>query len=101
MLLFALPGYFADEERSHLLDVQRGLLGLAHPLNDGRERIELWPQQADHEVVVILVQSVASEADVVAQPRLAEGAANAAMLQQDDALLVRRQPFEGAGPPQG
>src|SRR5690606_19829825 len=77
-----------------------GLLGLAHALDDQAERVKLRPQQSDDKVVVVLVQAVAGEANVVTIARFAEGPADAAVLHQDGALLLRRKLLEAAGAPQ-
>src|SRR5215217_7949441 len=63
--LYALPERAADEERSQPFQVQRGLLRLPHRLDQRRERIQILADQADDEVVVVLVETVAREADVV------------------------------------
>src|ERR1700694_327488 len=62
-----LPHRPANEERTHLLDVLRGLRGLAHGLHACRERIESGPHQPDHEIVVVLVQTETREADVLSE----------------------------------
>ena len=99
-LAHVLPQRPADKERPQPLQVQRRLLGLAHALHDRRQRVQLRPQQPDHEVVVVLVQPVARQPDVRAVARPAIGVADAAVLHQDRALLRRRQLLERPRPPQ-
>ena len=62
--------------------------------------MQLVPEQPDHEVVVVLVEPVAGEPDVVAEPGPAERPPDAGVLHQDHILLVARQPFERTRPPQ-
>src|SRR4051812_39649933 len=95
-----LPGNPADEERAQPVEVQRRLLGLPHALDDHRERLQLRADETDHEVVVVLVQSVTGKADVVAEPCAAEGLADSRVLHQDDILFVARKPLERTRAPQ-
>ena len=65
---WCLPHAPPDEERPEPLEMERGLLRLAHPLDDDRERMQLASEQADDEVVVVVIEAVAREPDVVAEP---------------------------------
>ena len=58
-------------------------------------------QDPDDEVVVVLGEAVAGQADVVRHPGLPEGLADAAVLGEDGALLLLGKLLEGAGPAQG
>ena len=93
----ALPRDPADEERPETLEMERRLLRLAHPLDDDRERVQLGPEQADDEVVVVAVEPVAREPDVVAEPGSAEGHPDAPVLHEDRVLLAARELLERAG----
>ena len=84
----ARPPFPTNEERSESLEVQRGLLRLAHALDDDRQRMQLRPEEADDEVVVVAVEAVAGEADVVAEACAAEGHPDPAVLHQDRVLLA-------------
>src|SRR5207249_9704868 len=96
----ALPDRTADEERSEPLEVQRGLLRLAHRLHDRREWIQLLPDQSDDEVVVLFVEAVARQADVVRVVAGPERHADGAVLGENHPLLFRRELREPAAPPQ-
>src|SRR5262249_27496958 len=91
-----LPRHSADEERTEVLEVERGLPGLPHALDDDRERVELGPEEPDDEIVVVPVEPVAREADVVAEPGATERHPDAAVLHQDRVLLLPRQALERA-----
>src|SRR5437764_4594236 len=93
----ALPERVAHEEGAERLEVLRGLRGLSHGLDEVRERMELAPDEADDEVVVVDVEPVAGEADVVGEVGVAVGATQDAVLADDRALLLGRQPCEGSG----
>ncbi len=77
--------------------MERGLLGLAHALDNRREGEKLRPNQPDDKVVVVLVQPMTDKPDVIAQFRLALGAANPAVLHQDHVLLLRAQLLKRPG----
>ena len=77
--------------------MERCLFGFAHALDNSRERVEGWPQQPDHKIVIVFIEPMTSQANIVAQPRAPKGAPNAAVLHQDNALFFRRQAFERAG----
>src|SRR5262245_24468959 len=96
----ALPDHAADEERAEAFKVQRGLLRPPHFLNDGRQRKEIFPDQADHEIVVLFVETVACQANVVRVVSSTERHADPAVLREDDALLLRRQLRKTSAPPQ-
>ncbi len=81
--------------------MERGLLGLAHPLNDARQRVQFRPQQGDDKVVVMLVQPVTGQPNIIAQANPAKGATDTAMFHQDDILFLWRKLFKGAGAAQG
>src|SRR3989475_12666992 len=93
----ALPERVTDEERPERLDVLRGLGRLPHGLHEVRERMELAAHEADDEIVVVDVEPVAGQADVVGEVGVAVGAAQHAVLPDDRALLLRREPAEGTG----
>jgi hypothetical protein len=63
---------------------------LAHALHDRGEREQLLPDQADDEVVVALVETVAGEPNIVRVIGDAERHADRAVFGEDDTLLVRR-----------
>ena len=90
----------ADEERAQAIEVERGLLRLAHGLDDRRQREQLLADEADHEVVVVAVEAMAGEADIVRQIGGAEGHADGAVLGEDGALLFGRELRETAAAPQ-
>src|SRR5262245_24520782 len=90
----ALPRHSPNEERAESFEVERGLLRLAHALDDDRERMQLRPEQPDDEVVVVAVEPVASEADVVAETGAAERHADPPVLHQDRVLLAPRELLE-------
>src|SRR5262245_63534660 len=98
--LRALPDGSSDKKWPEALEIQRRLLRPAHRLHDRRQRIEILPEQADDEVVVVLVEAVAREADVVGIVADAERHADCAMLGEDDALLLGGQLGELAAPAQ-
>jgi len=85
----------ADEERTERLqycEVSR--------LPHRRTRwtaVQLAADEADDEIVVVDVEAVAGQADVVGEVRVAVGAAQDAVLADDRALLLGREPAEGAG----
>src|SRR3954463_9487208 len=83
----ALPDGPAHEKRPEPLEIERRLLRLPHRLDDRRERKQLFSEQADDEVVVVLVEPMTGRADVVRETRGAEGHADGAVLREDDALL--------------
>src|SRR4051812_39928689 len=89
-----LPYGPPDEEGPEAIEMERGLLRLPHPLDDHREWMQLSSEQADHEVVVVLVEAVAGQAHVVAEPGAAECAPDARVLHEDHALLLARQSLE-------
>jgi hypothetical protein len=60
--------------------------------------VQLGPDEADHEVVVELVEPVAGEPDVVPEPRPAERGPDAAVLHQDPVLLLPRELLERPRP---
>ncbi len=93
----ALPRHSPHEERPESLEMERRLLRLAHPLDDDRERVQLGPEQADDEVVVVAIEAVAGEPDVEAEPGAAERHPDAAVLHEDRVLLAPRQLLERAG----
>src|SRR4029079_15320298 len=97
----ALPRHPPHEERPQALEVERGLLRLAHALDDDREWVQLRAEQPDDEVVVVAVEAMAGEADVVAEPRAPEGHPDAAVFHQDRVLLSLGEWLEGAGTAQG
>ena len=55
----------------------------------GIQRVEVGSDEANHKVVVVLVQSVAGQTNVSAVASAPVGLANAAVLHQDGALLLR------------
>ena len=91
-----LPDGAADEERAETVEVERGLLRLAHRLDDGGQREEILADQADDEVVVVAVEAVAGQPDVVRVVGGAERHADRAVLGQDRPLLLLRQLGEAA-----
>src|SRR3954463_13360828 len=60
-----LPDDAADEKGTETVEVKRGLLRLAHRLDNGRERKQILADESDDEVVVVAIEAVAREADVV------------------------------------
>ena len=84
-----MPDDAADEERAEPVEVERGLLRLAHRLDDGGEREQLLADQPDDEVVVVAVEPVAGEPDVVRVIGGAERHADRAVLGENRALLFR------------
>src|SRR5712692_7568925 len=92
----ALPERVTDEEGAERLDVLRGLDGLAHGLDQVRERMEVLAHDTDDEVVVVDVEPVAGEADVVGEVGVAVGVAEHAVLADYLALLLPREPRESA-----
>src|SRR5436190_7544970 len=98
--LGALPDDPPDEKRSEPFEVQRRLLRGPHHLYDRRERVEILPDEADDEVVVVLVEAVARQPDVVRVVAGAERHADGAVLGENDALLLGRQLRELAAPAQ-
>src|SRR6266849_497463 len=92
----ALPERVADEERAERLDVLRGLDGLPHGLHEVRKGMEVAAHETDDEIVVVDVEPVAGEADVVGEVGVAVGVAEHAVLADDLALLLPREPREGA-----
>src|SRR6185503_4333926 len=83
-----LPRGTPYEERSQAVEVLRGLLGLAHLLHDGRQRVQVRAQEADDEVVVVLVEAVAGEAHVVGVAACAVTLRERAVLGEDAALVI-------------
>src|SRR6185503_7125539 len=79
----ALPDDSSHEERPEPFHVQRRLLRLPHRLHDGRERKQIFSNKAHDEVVVVLVQAVAREADIVCQVRGAVRHPNGAVFGED------------------
>src|SRR5579859_2625815 len=82
-LLWRLPNSPTHEKRPESVQVHRRLLRLSHGLDDGRERIQIFPKETDHEVVVVLVQPVAGQSDVVGVVAGAKRHSNCAMFGQD------------------
>src|SRR4051812_31647701 len=91
----ALPAGLADEEGAELFDVLRRLLRLAHLLDALGQRRQLLADQADDELVVVLVQAVAGDADVVGRVGRAEGHADGGVLVEDLALFGGLEDREG------
>ena len=90
----ALPGHLADEERPETIEILGSLLGLAHLLHDGGERVQVRPQQADDEVVVVLVEAVTREPYVGREAGEAETLPDRAVLTEDLPLLYLGQGLE-------
>src|SRR5881394_1574807 len=88
----ALPDRLADEEWPQAVEVLRGLLGLAHLLHDRGERMQPRAEQADDEVVVVLVETVACEPHVGRVARVA--VRERAVLGEDLTLVLGRQRLE-------
>ncbi|MDE0361740.1 MAG: hypothetical protein OXI74_11275, partial [Rhodospirillaceae bacterium] len=59
-----MPSCAAYEEGAEAVEVLGGLFGLAHFLDYGGEGEQVRSEEADDEVVVVLVESVAGQADV-------------------------------------
>jgi len=83
-----------DKERSHLLDEARRLPRATHCLDAGRERKEFFADQADDEIVIVLVNAEARQANVVRVSGLAEAVSDPAVLAQDRGLFLGRQRVE-------
>ena len=83
-----LPDGLADKERPDLAEVLRRLPRLAHPLDDGRERIQRLAQEPDDEVVVVRIKAVTRQADVVRVVGATIGTSDASVFHQDGALFV-------------
>src|SRR5882724_12798550 len=96
-----LPDRLSHKKWSHLLDVLRSLPRSPHGLHARRKRIQLLADQADHEVIIVLVQTEAGEPDIGREAGLAECVADLAVLAQDGRLLLRRQRVKCARPAQG
>ena len=95
------PHRAADEERADARQILRGLDGRTHGLDQGGERAEILADQTDDEVVVGLVEAVASQADIRGETGFAEPPADDAVLLEYLLLLRARQAREGAGAAQG
>src|SRR5882757_4388848 len=78
-LTLFLPHSPADEERPHLLHIERCLLRLAHRFDAFGKRIQILPNQADHEVVVVGIEPVTGQPDVVHVTRVPERVPDPAM----------------------
>src|SRR4051812_27838439 len=85
-----LPDRAADEERTQAVEVERGLLRLAHRLDHRGQGKQLLADQADDEVVVVAIEAMARQAYVVRQVSCPERHADRAVLCQDRALLLVR-----------
>src|SRR5262249_18063115 len=96
-----LPDCTADEERAETIEIERGLLSLAHCLDDRRQRKELFADESDDEVVVVAIEPVTGQTDVVNEIRRAKRDPERAMFGEDLPLLVFRKTREAAAPPQG
>src|SRR6476661_3689586 len=86
--LLCLPDCFSYKKWSHLLDVLRSLPRSPHGLHARRKRIQLSADQADHEVIIVLVQAEAGETNVGRETGLAERMADFAVLAQDGRLFL-------------
>src|SRR5450432_819912 len=93
-------GRAAHEKWPHLRDELGRLPRAAHGLHHVRQRVEIFADQADHELVVIGVEPMASEAHVVGEILRAVGFADARVLTHDAAALARLDALERAGAPQ-
>src|SRR4051794_24606155 len=82
-----LPDRAADEKGAEPVEVERGLLGFAHRLHDGREREQLLADETDDEVVVVAIEAVTGQTDVVRVIAGTEGHPDRAVLREDRALL--------------
>ena len=89
----------SDEERSHLLDVLRGLHRATHRLHDMRERMKLRTDQSNQKLVVIGVEAVTGEPHVVREVLFAVRPSNGGMLTKDAALLSPLELLERTGAP--
>ena len=61
------------------------------------QRMELAADEADDEIVVVQVEAMAGQTDVVGQIGVAVGAAQDAVLPNNRALLLGREPAEATG----
>src|SRR6187401_820595 len=81
----------ADEKRAEPIEVERGLLSLSHHLNDCGEGVQILSDQANDEVVVVAIESVARQTDIVDVVCGTELHSDLAVLGQDRPLLLGRQ----------
>src|SRR5437868_238265 len=94
------PRNAPDEERAELLDELGRLAGFSHRLHDVRERVQVFADEADHEVVVVLVEPVTGEPHVVSEILRAVSASDGPVLAQDAPLFARVELREGAASPE-
>src|SRR5262245_30104765 len=82
------PHRVPHEEGAEPLEVLGRLGGPPHGLHEVRERVERGADEADHEVVVGGVETVAGEADVVSEAGVAVAPTEGAVLAEDARLLL-------------